>query len=316
VFNEHRGGYTAPSSGFPRIGGRSGRIANRADHGSATSLFCIRYRPPWDGAVRCGSSHPLPEELVVVVPPADVKMLFAHRQWRAGLLLADAVATGAVISRDLRVLELGAGTGLPSLCAVLAGARAVVVTDYDSPELIARLRTNVYANVPEPLAAERGRVRVAGHTWGRADAEDLLPWDGGKEACFDAVLCADVLWERFAHRDLLKTLARVLARDGAVHLVSGLHTGRGVLGSFFRLADAAGFEVWGIGVDREVYEWRHARDAADFQESGVDRRAVRAALSGERRLFDSERLDEPIGERNQWITRATLRWKKGVKTAQ
>jgi nicotinamide N-methyltransferase len=264
--------------------------------------------------MRAGATYPLPIELVVVVPRADVKMLFAHRQWRAGLLLADAIAAGTLPVAGLRVLELGAGTGLPGLSAALAGARTAVLTDYAEPRLIARLRENVLANVPAALASDRARLRVAGHTWGRADAEDLLPWEAGKEVRFDVVLGADVLWERFAHRDLLKTLGRVLARRGVMHLISGLHTGRAVLDQFFRLADASGFELSGIDGEREVYEWRHAQSTAgeEGDTSGDVGTVVQTALNGERRLFDGERTDEPIKERNQWITRATLRWKEGA----
>ena len=52
-------------------------------------------------------------------------MLFAHRQWRAGMLLADAIYARCFDVKDRTVLELGAGTGVPALTAALCGARKV-----------------------------------------------------------------------------------------------------------------------------------------------------------------------------------------------
>lgn len=57
----------------------------------------------------------LQEAIQVEVPPAAIQHIFAHRQWRAGMLLADAIAHGHINLADQVVLELGAGTGLPGI---------------------------------------------------------------------------------------------------------------------------------------------------------------------------------------------------------
>ena len=57
-----------------------------------------------------------------------------------------------------RVLELGAGAGLPSIVCALAGASRVVITDYPDEELIQNIRWNVDHNVSE--GSTRGRVEV------------------------------------------------------------------------------------------------------------------------------------------------------------
>ena len=62
-------------------------------------------------------------ELAIAVPGADVHGLFAHRQWRAGLLLARAVLSLELAGKT--VCELGAGTGLPGIAASLNGAAYV-----------------------------------------------------------------------------------------------------------------------------------------------------------------------------------------------
>lgn len=54
--------------------------------------------------------------------------------------------------RGKSVLELGAGSGLPSLVCALNGAVPVVVTDYPDPELVDNLRYNIAhcGLIPDP----------------------------------------------------------------------------------------------------------------------------------------------------------------------
>jgi predicted nicotinamide N-methyase len=133
--------------------------------------------------------------ITLLVPPATLPLLFAHRQWRAGLLLSDFLlhSASSSIVGDKRVLELGAGTGLPSICAARAGAASVVCTDYAECGLVARLRENVARNAA--ATAIGTRVSVAGHTWGKGidDLLDLLPASQGRAEGADVVLLADCL---------------------------------------------------------------------------------------------------------------------------
>lgn len=77
--------------------------------------------------------------LRVTIPPASVPLIFAHRQWRAGLVLADLIASVGVSESSSTsatplnvhgqsVLELGCGTGIPGMvCQKLGGAKKVSV---------------------------------------------------------------------------------------------------------------------------------------------------------------------------------------------
>lgn len=122
---------------------------------------CVRYRvcPPFpatrlskvsdDAAVETVARVPAtsptvsapPEAratLTVTIPPASIPLIFAHRQWRAGLILADLIAYAASPQRasdlpgspfDVRqrtVLELGCGTGVPAMVAAKFGGAAMV----------------------------------------------------------------------------------------------------------------------------------------------------------------------------------------------
>lgn len=110
--------------------------------------------------------------------------------WPSGVALAEAV--GALDLRSVRVLELGAGLGLPSLAAALRGAN-VLATDW-AEDAVELLRLNA------------GRNRV----WLRAER---VRWDEPasivQDAPWDLVLGADLLYERRNADRLLELLPQL-----------------------------------------------------------------------------------------------------------
>src|SRR5271154_1839582 len=89
--------------------------------------------------------------------------LFAHFVWNSALLAADFITSGKFDVRGETVLELGAGAGLPGIVTALEGAQFTVLSDYESPTVLANLIRNVDENIPLTL---RNRVVVEGHIWG------------------------------------------------------------------------------------------------------------------------------------------------------
>jgi EEF1A N-terminal glycine/lysine methyltransferase len=83
--------------------------------------------------------------------------------WNAAILGADFITRGDFSVGQESVLELGAGAGLPGIVAALRGAKMVILSDYDSPNLLANLQANVDENIPATL---RSKVFVEGHMWG------------------------------------------------------------------------------------------------------------------------------------------------------
>lgn len=110
--------------------------------------------------------------------------------WPSGVALA-AVVGGLDLDGE-RVLELGAGLGLPSFAAAIRGAD-VLATDW-ADAAVALLRANAERNGIE-LRAERVR-------WD--EPERLL-----RDAPWDIVLGADVLYERRNAEQLLELLPRL-----------------------------------------------------------------------------------------------------------
>jgi len=218
--------------------------------------------------------------ITVSVPPASLPHIFAHRQWRAGMILADLIASTHALphKRDLfhgrLVLELGCGTALPAFVAAhpdAGGAGFVLATDYDEETIVKTLR----ANVGQAVLAyqERSRqgqdrdyggsragpsqtmpIKAAGYTWGTSpdDIFDLVPsslpsttLSSLKQRLFDTILLADTLWDPLSHTALAKSLSQTLARDPAarVIVVAGLHTGRERISDFVKRAARVGLEV-------------------------------------------------------------------------
>lgn len=185
----------------------------------------------------------------VRIPPASVPLIFAHRQWRAGLILADLLAAAAAGAgagagaratspstesqwnvEGLTVLELGCGTGIPGMVAHrLGGASLTLVTDYDAPPLIETLRSNVASNFGS--AEIKTGIRAMGFSWGTntEDLEDTLDTlrrerkraglslgdvspasiRGGK---FDRILLADCVWDSLSHEVLLRSVSQLLVK--------------------------------------------------------------------------------------------------------
>ena len=110
--------------------------------------------------------------------------------WPSGLALAHVVEGLELAGR--RVLELGAGLGLPSLAAALRGAD-VLATDW-ADDAVDLLRENAARN-GVALRAERVRWDEPGLVLAGA------PWD--------LVLCADVLYEQRNADLLLELLPRL-----------------------------------------------------------------------------------------------------------
>ena len=126
--------------------------------------------------------------------------------WPAAVAAARALeALGAELAGQA-FLELGAGSGLPSVAAAVLGARPVVATE--QPNAVAFLATNVLAN---RAVAAAGRVAVEALDWFGACPASLAP---------RVVVASDCTYNVALHAALLGTLAALLGRAvGAFALV-------------------------------------------------------------------------------------------------
>jgi EEF1A N-terminal glycine/lysine methyltransferase len=276
-------------------------------HSSAGSLFRYALPRPSTFALTTanhetqpiGTTEEAPDASVIALVTPNTQAgnwaLHASSIWTSALFVADHIedfclrahvqAARARRELPLRILELGAGAGLPSV--VIAKTYedvAVVASDYPDEELIAALEANVQRN------RVAGCCWVVPYAWGNDpsvlfSSSNLQPsYPAGPEG-FDVVLAADTLWNPDLHELFIKTLCLTLRRtpDARIYLVAGLHTGRYTLQTFMSLVEQFGL----------IIEHRIERE-----------------VSGDgRREWDVSRAEgEEEKERRRWVVNMTIRW--------
>jgi len=148
-------------------------------------------------------------------------------------------------NETLRVLELGASAGLPSILIAKLFPERVLVTasDYPDEELMKTLAGNIDRN------DVNSRCRAVPYAWG----SDMSSLHSEDDCGFDVILAADTLWNPDLHSIFIDTLKMALKKSlsSRIHLVAGLHTGRYTIQSFLTSAQNAGFVIESV-VENEV----------------------------------------------------------------
>ncbi|EXJ72066.1 uncharacterized protein A1O5_04569 [Cladophialophora psammophila CBS 110553] len=218
------------------------------------------------------------------------RRLFAHYLWNAAVIAADGLETASSDEglgshsdghgaqealewekrywdvRGKRILELGAGTALPSIISARSGALSATITDHPSSPALTTgaIAQNVRTNITErsesgeadtksssTSPSKSGPVDIFGYTWGTTTM--YMPSRYGKRAeqqpiDFDRIVIADCLWMRSQHVNLVRTILHYLRReDRSQHpasptescalVVAGFHTGRETVRHFFEAAE-------------------------------------------------------------------------------
>ncbi len=155
--------------------------------------------------------------------------------WPAAIALAHEVAARADAFRGRRVLELGAGTGLPGIVAASFGAEVVQTDKHEAAMAICR---------------ENGARNRAGNGAGAIAyrVADWTAWDDAER--YDWILGADVLYGEATHPHLARVFATNLAPGGRV-LASDPFRMTSV--RFLEALEADGWRVamskWSVGED-------------------------------------------------------------------
>ncbi len=127
--------------------------------------------------------------------------------WPSSLVLSAYIVAHKDEVKGMRVLELGAGTGLVSVVAGLVGAKKVVATDRDLETTLTNLQSSIASNGEGLMAVCSAR----GFNWSQSDR--FLPSNEDEES-FDLILGADVLYSTEDFDDLLLAVARLLNSHG------------------------------------------------------------------------------------------------------
>lgn len=122
--------------------------------------------------------------------------------WPSSLLLAAFLASDATIVRGKRVVELGAGTALPSLLCGKLGASQVLITEReDQPEMLHMIQEGIQLNGLD-------KCEVKGITWGMKSLTSDVSYYEAESV--DVVLGADVFYSSEDFDRLLLTVFRYM----------------------------------------------------------------------------------------------------------
>lgn len=153
--------------------------------------------------------------------------------WRGAFLLADHLLQHPHAVAGRHVVELGAGVGLLSLVAAIAGAAHVFCTDHDQGALRLATRTvadsaataagrapvevralDWFAPLPLPTPPSLGEAGVPCPSSGPADAFAWVASDGPAWAATRVILCADCVYDTAATRALFRTMEAIMRAAG------------------------------------------------------------------------------------------------------
>ena len=157
-------------------------------------------------------------ELIDVLP-------YGVALWPAAIALAHDVASRPEAFREKRVLELGAGTGLPGIVAASLGGRVVQTDRHEVPMAVCR-RNGERNGVGEI------EYRIA----------DWTSWDDDRQ--YDWILGSDVLYGEGLHPHLRGIFETSLAPGGRVLLSDPFRA------TSLRLLEALEAEGWTIGLTK------------------------------------------------------------------
>jgi nicotinamide N-methyltransferase len=248
-----------------------------------------------------GSSKPV--SITLRVPDTSAKnwQLHATSIWVAAIFIANEICMDLqwIFSRFpaleypnrkcIRVLEIGAGAGLPSI--VLAKTQVdvvkrIVISDYPDEGVIQALKENVERNCGgDPAGVD---ISVEPFDW-LAPSTPGFVLGGG----FELIIGADILWNSELHHPILAAIDRCLNRDirARALLVAGLHTGRYTIQRFLELVEDVGSSL--------------SIEVESMEEKEVNGTIVRN--------WDAQRAEgEDENERRRWVVYIWLRRTAGV----
>ncbi|XP_055496920.1 EEF1A lysine methyltransferase 3-like [Leucoraja erinacea] len=134
------------------------------------------------------------------------KLGVASFVWAPGIVLCQYFDDEKINFAGKKIIELGSGTGIVGIMAVLLGGD---VTFTDRPYVLQQIERNIADNIPSD---SRHRAKVGALMWG-TDQENY-------PADFDIVLGSDIIYSPTQVPGLLKTLTHLCGDNTSIYLCS------------------------------------------------------------------------------------------------
>ncbi|XP_067847068.1 EEF1A lysine methyltransferase 3-like [Heptranchias perlo] len=137
-----------------------------------------------------------------------VNLGFSASIWEAALVLCQYFEHEKINFSERKVIELGSGTGIVGILAVLLGGD---VTMTDQENALNQIEHNVSTNIP---SASRHRSKVCALSWGKDHRK--FPTD------YDFILGSDIVYTSSTYPALLETLLYLANESTIIYLCSKL----------------------------------------------------------------------------------------------
>mmetsp|Transcript_95424 Transcript_95424/g.169406 ORF Transcript_95424/g.169406 Transcript_95424/m.169406 type:complete len:334 (-) Transcript_95424:73-1074(-) len=137
---------------------------------------------------------------------SDWTMADGRFLWHGARAMIQLISTDSLKLRGLHVLELGAGLGVVGMACAKAGAKTVLLTDYDD-DLLSACNRSIHLNALDSVVSTA-----------RLDWDDLVagsPTGLATEYVYDAVVGADIIYDARHSSSVLGSVARLIGEDYA-----------------------------------------------------------------------------------------------------
>ncbi|XP_078060205.1 EEF1A lysine methyltransferase 3-like [Mustelus asterias] len=139
---------------------------------------------------------------------SDAQLGTSNFIWEAGVDLCRYIEKQNLNFKGMKVIELGAGTGILGILAVLLGGN---VTITDQPNVLKQIQHNVTASIPMSC---RDRVNIRALSWGCDHAQ--FPSD------YDIILGGEIVYYSKTYPLLVSTLQHLSHEKTTIYLSSKL----------------------------------------------------------------------------------------------
>ncbi|GCB64858.1 EEF1A lysine methyltransferase 3-like [Scyliorhinus torazame] len=136
--------------------------------------------------------------------------------WEAGLVLCRYFEQEKISFSGKKVIELGSGTGIVGILAVLLGGD---VTLTDQSMVLDQIKFNVTNNIPGPIQQQ---AKVAALVWG--ENQDQFPTN------FDFILGSDIVYSSRDFPALIQTLQHLSNQNTVIYICSKMRESMGAIG--------------------------------------------------------------------------------------